>query len=68
MKTITLSVGGMHCKSCEMLIADALEDLSGVKEVSASHDSDSVSIEFDESEVTEDSLKQVIRDEGYSVN
>ena len=29
--TVTLSVGGMHCGSCGLLVDDALEELDGVE-------------------------------------
>ena len=32
MEQMTLTVTGMHCNSCGMLIGDALEELSGVRQ------------------------------------
>lgn len=60
-----LKVKGMHCNSCEMLIADALEDI----DVKAKVDSkkEIATVEFDESKVTLDEVKKAIEAEGYKV-
>jgi copper chaperone CopZ len=67
MKKITIDVSGMHCKSCEMLIKDALEDEVGVKNVDASHEKGTVIIEFDEKHVNVNKLKSIIKEEGFEV-
>tara|TARA_Y100000310_G_C20571710_1_gene758393 strand:- start:934 stop:1134 length:201 start_codon:yes stop_codon:yes gene_type:complete len=65
MKKINLKIKGMHCKSCEMLIADALEDV-GVKG-KVDSEKGTAEIEFDENKVTLDQVKKTIVDEGYVV-
>ena len=65
MKTISLKINGMHCKSCEMLITDAVQDIKGVKEVKVSPGAAKVS--FDESVTSEDAIKTTIAQEGYTV-
>ncbi|MFH1641781.1 MAG: heavy metal-associated domain-containing protein [Nanoarchaeota archaeon] len=60
-----INVNGMHCKSCEMLIKDALEDQEGVKKVYVSHNN--VTVTFDEKIVGIDQLKSIIKKEGYEV-
>jgi copper chaperone CopZ len=67
MKTIEMKVTGMHCKSCEMLISDALEDINGVEEVNVSYKDGCAIVNFNEEEVHEFHLKSKIRDEGYGV-
>ncbi|MFH0752149.1 MAG: heavy-metal-associated domain-containing protein [archaeon] len=67
MKKINLKTKGMHCTSCEMLVKDALEELPGVKEVSASHSSGVISVEFDESKTTKGDIIKIIKAEGYEV-
>lgn len=64
MKT-TLKIKGMHCKSCEMLIGDELDDL-GVKN-KIDHEKGTAEIEFDENKVSLDKVKKVIEGEGYKV-
>ena len=56
----------MHCKSCEMLINDALEDL-GVKKSKADKDNGTVRVHFNEDEISKMKIRQVIQDEGYKV-
>ena len=65
MKSINLTVTGMHCKSCEILIVDALEETFGVVGAVASHEENKVNIEFDENKIALDTLKEVISNEGY---
>ena len=66
MKTIQFRVEGMHCKSCEMLIGDALEDL-GVKKSRANKDEGTVTVHFDEEKLKPNKICEIIEDEGYKV-
>jgi copper chaperone len=65
MKKVTLKVKGMHCKSCSMLIEDALEDI-GVK-AKVDSEKDSAVVEFDENKISEEKIKATIKGEGYKV-
>lgn len=64
---VILNVKGMHCKSCDMLIEDALMDLDGVETIESSFETGIVKISFDESKVKMDAIKKVIKAEGYEV-
>jgi copper chaperone CopZ len=64
---ITLKVKGMHCKSCEAMIAENLMDMPGVQEASASEKSQAVTIRFDPSKVKELDLRKAIKEAGYEV-
>lgn len=66
MKKIILTVKGMHCKSCEMLIKDELMEL-GVKKCEIDHKSGKTVVVFDESKLSLDSIKSAIKQQGYSV-
>jgi copper chaperone len=66
MKKIALNVKGMHCASCEMLIQEALVDI-GARKVDASHKKGTVQVEFDDSKITLDKIKEAIKKEGYEV-
>jgi len=66
MKKLGLKVSGMHCKSCEVLLKDALVEL-GVKECSADHVSGRVVVVFDESKLDIGRIAGVIKKEGYKV-
>ena len=65
MKKIELKIGGMHCKSCKMLIEDALEDVNVKSNVDV--DKETVIIEFDENKISLADVKKAIIDEGYTV-
>ncbi|MCF7871648.1 cation transporter [Candidatus Woesearchaeota archaeon] len=60
-------VKGMHCKSCEMLIKEELEELDYVNVKSISHDSGELKLGFDENKVSENKIRAVIKKEGYEV-
>ena len=66
MKTITITVDGMHCGSCETLVRDALEELDGVSEADVSHSAGTVVVVYDENTVSPEALKAAIEEEGYS--
>ncbi len=68
MKTIKLNVKGMHCKSCEMLVQDDLEELNGIKKIEVSHAKGFVNVEFDESKINIDKIKDIIEKRDYKVN
>ena len=61
----TIKVEGMHCKSCEFLIKDSLEEV-GVK-ASADHKTNTIKVSFDEKKVSLDSIKKAIESNGYKV-
>ena len=63
----TFNVKGMHCKSCEMLIKDALTESKGVRSATADHKAGKVVVEFNEKESSESTLKAIIKKEGYKV-
>jgi copper chaperone len=67
MAKVTLSVSGMKCDACENLIHDALMEKEGVIEVKADHQAKCVEIDYDESKVDLDVLKQTIVDQGFKV-
>ncbi len=65
MKEITLNVKNMHCKSCEMLITDALEE----KEIKSKIDFKigTVTVSFNEKKITEEKIKEIIIKSGFEV-
>lgn len=64
MKTVTLTVEGMHCKSCETLIEDSLKE-AGVEKVF--FENNKVKVFFEESKIKLNKIKETIRNEGYKV-
>ncbi len=63
----TLKVSGMHCKSCELLLADVLSEIKGISKISIDHKSGSVEFDYDNENVLP-SVKKAIETEGYKVS
>jgi copper chaperone CopZ len=64
MKTL-LKVEGMHCRGCEVLIEDVLDELD-VKAV-ASHAEGTIEAEFDDKTIKLEDIKKAIEQEGHKV-
>ncbi len=64
MKT-KLTVKGMHCKSCETLINDALEEIKGVQRASADNKKGEVVVTHENASM--DEVKKAIQKLGYKV-
>jgi copper chaperone CopZ len=67
MKKVELNIKGMHCKSCVVLVKEALTDVKGVKDASVDLQKNRAVIEFDEKFVKENQLIDAIEKEGYKV-
>jgi copper chaperone len=62
---IKLKINGMHCKSCEMLIADALEDNNVKSNINS--ETGIAEITFDESKINLEKIKKIIEKEGFTI-
>ncbi|MFA6073648.1 MAG: heavy metal-associated domain-containing protein [Candidatus Woesearchaeota archaeon] len=60
-------VKGMHCKSCEMLIKDTLEEVVGIKSAFASSAKEKVIVDFDPTKTDEKIIISMLKKEGYRV-
>ena len=58
-----INVKGMHCKSCEVLLTDSLEEIGVKAKVSASKGL--VEVEYDDTKVSLEKIKSAIKKEGY---
>jgi copper ion binding protein len=67
MKNIELRIKGMHCKSCVMLVKEALTDIKGVKDASVDLEKGKASVSYDEKLVKEKQLVDAIEKEGYKI-
>jgi len=65
--TITIGVDGMHCASCSASVEKALSKTPGVFLASVNLPLEEASIEFEDSKVSPDKLRQVILDTGFQV-
>ena len=57
---------GMHCKSCEVLLKDELEEV-GAKDITVSASKGIVQATIDEKKLSEAKVRQIIEKEGYKV-
>lgn len=62
----TLKVEGMMCAHCEGRVKSALEEISGVANANASHESGTVVVELS-GDVSDDMLKEKVEAQGYKV-
>ncbi len=61
-----LKVSGMHCPSCEILLADALGEIPGIQSVQAHFKAGRVSLEAADGKALA-AAKKAIAKEGYKV-
>ena len=65
MATTTIAVREIHCASCENTIRTALELLEGVRTVKPDQARNDVRVSYDETQVDESRLRQVLAEVGY---
>ena len=65
-KTI-IGVNGMTCNHCKMSVENALKRLEGVNSAEVSLENKNVTVEFDNSKISLDVLKETIDDTGFDV-
>jgi copper chaperone len=65
MQTVTLKVEGMSCGHCVNSVEGAVKKLGAAGKVDLN--AGSVTVDFDESKITLNSIKEAIEDQGYDV-
>lgn len=65
MKQVKLQVSGMSCQHCVNSIEKALKEIGASGQVDLQ--GNSVTVEFDESKLTVDAVKEAIEEQGYDV-
>jgi copper chaperone len=65
MKTVELHVEGMSCGHCVQTIEGALNDIGAKGNVDLA--GKKVTVEYDESRLSLDQIKEAIEDQGYTV-
>jgi len=68
MKKTELSINGMHCASCSVLLTRALSKAEGVKTANVNYAAGKALVEFDERATNEQNLIEVVKSKGYSAN
>ncbi len=66
-KTTTLKVPGMTCGHCELSVQEALDELDGVRNVKADHDTGDVEVAYDEGKVSLEQMGEAIEEVGYTL-
>ncbi|ANB59038.1 MULTISPECIES: copper chaperone CopZ [Bacillales] len=64
---ITLQVEGMTCGHCKMAVTNALKKLDGVRNVEVHLQEGTVDVDYDETKVSVEKLKEAIEEQGYDV-
>ena len=62
-----LNVEGMSCDHCKMAVTKAVSSLEGVGSVEVSLENNTASVEFEESKLSLETIKQAIQAQGYGV-
>ncbi len=65
MERKNLSIKGMHCRSCEMLITDSVMEMDGVNKVKVDHAKGSGEVEFDPRKTDIKKIMRVVKEQGY---
>ncbi|PLR76046.1 copper resistance protein CopZ [Bacillus sp. V3-13] len=68
MEKVTLDVAGMSCGHCVKAIEGSVGELKGVSNVKVHLETGKVDVEYNANEVTLDTIKETIDDQGYDVN
>jgi len=63
----TLSIPGIHCEHCQSSIEGALGELEGVRSARVSVPERTVDVDYDESVVDIDAIKDTILEQGYDL-
>lgn len=65
---LNLKIEGMHCVSCGLNIDGELEETNGIISASTNYAKSTSRIEFDDSKVSAEKIKEIIQQLGYSVH
>jgi copper chaperone len=68
MEKVTLNVSGMSCGHCVKAVEGSVGKLNGVSTVKVHLENGTVDVEYSANEVTLDTIKETIDDQGYDVN
>lgn len=64
----TFDVTGMTCSACSVHVEKAVKKLDGVKEVNVNLLQNSMSVEYDENKLNDDTIIQAVVDSGYGAS
>ncbi len=64
-ENVIIKISGMSCNHCSQRVEKALQQASGVNTARVDLSAEKAYLEYDPSEVNEETLLQVIKDSGY---
>lgn len=67
MSNVTLNVKGMSCGHCVKAVEGSVGKLQGVSSVKVNLEEGTVAVDFNGEEVTVETIKETIDDQGYDV-
>ena len=67
MKTKTFQVKGMTCNGCAGTVSNILKMQPGVEKADATYPDNIAEITFDESQISEERMKEVVKMMGYEL-
>ncbi len=67
MPKLNISIVGMHCRSCEMLIEDEYKKIPGVKSVNINHKTGKAEIFYDAAPPKMETITEATRNAGYTI-
>lgn len=67
MKTLTIDVAGMHCKSCELLLEKSLQKVENVEKVHANQSRGTVEISYSQNTPDRKTIESIIKQSGYTI-
>ncbi|WP_322183242.1 heavy-metal-associated domain-containing protein [Neglectibacter caecimuris] len=65
-KETVIMINGMHCAMCSSRMRKAFEDAKGVREAEVDLENKSARVVFDADKLTEEDLKTIVRETGYT--
>ena len=65
MKEVKLNIEGMHCTGCSTRLEKVLNNVDGVKGAKVSLEEKKADIKYDETQVSEKELIEVVEDAGF---
>lgn len=65
MKEVVLKIEGMHCNGCSTRLGRVLNNLEGVNKAKVELEKAEATIEFDETKISIEKIKEAIEDAGF---
>ena len=65
MKEVKLNIEGMHCTGCSTRLEKVLNNVDGVESAKVSLEEKKADIKYDETQVSEKELIEVVEDAGF---